>query len=238
MIIQNFNRVEKKYVLNMDTYELIKKELKDRMKVDDFGKSLIYNIYFDTPNYEIINHSLEKPVYKEKLRLRSYGAFDSEKEAFLEIKKKFKGTVYKRRIPIRLKDFYSFFYNGIEPIFNNYTDKQIFNEIKYFMQNKTLTQQELLSYEREASFGIEDEAVRVTFDFNINYGDIEVLEKGDIGRRVLDENKVVMEVKNLNSIPIWFVKILSKYKVFPSSFSKYGEAYKKFIRKGKNEYCQ
>ena len=49
----------------------------------------IYNIYYDTDNSDVIRHSISKPYYKEKLRLRSYYIpNNSNDKVFLELKRK------------------------------------------------------------------------------------------------------------------------------------------------------
>ncbi len=67
----SFRRVEKKYLLNMEQYERLRVALRDYIVPDDYPKSTICNVYYDTPDYLLISRSLEKPVYKEKFRLRS-----------------------------------------------------------------------------------------------------------------------------------------------------------------------
>ena len=78
-----FERVEIKYVLDALQTEALVKGIQDHMKLDKYGRSLIQSIYYDTPNYELIRRSLEKPLFKEKMRLRSYGLADDSKEVFL-----------------------------------------------------------------------------------------------------------------------------------------------------------
>ena len=93
-----FQRIEVKYLLNETQYSELMKRLEPMMVLDHFGKTTILNLYFDTPDFSLIEKSLEKPVYKEKLRLRTYKTAEDDTEAFIEIKKKFKGVVYKRRV--------------------------------------------------------------------------------------------------------------------------------------------
>ena len=216
-----FDRVEKKYVLSKEQYEKIIKKLEGKMELDKYGFSTICNIYFDSNNYELIRTSLDKPIYKEKVRLRSYGIPTLESNVFLEIKKKYKGVVNKRRIEMKLKDAYEYIEKGK-------TDKnsQIMNEIDYCFKRYNLKPVIFLAYDRYAYQGIEDKEFRVTFDFNIRSRNYDLrLEKGDYGEILTEEPEYVMEIKTLGSIPIWFVRILSELKIYPHSFSKYGEIY-------------
>lgn len=71
-------RVEMKYLLDDCTYHVYKNRISDIMRPDDaFPESRIYNIYYDTPDHLLVRRSLDKPLYKEKLRLRTYGLPES-----------------------------------------------------------------------------------------------------------------------------------------------------------------
>ena len=104
-----FNRVEKKYLLNEEQYHNLIILINEYMDHDKFYKSTICNIYFDTDDYELVRTSIEKPIYKEKLRLRSYNVPSLDDEVFFEIKKKYNSIVNKRRITLSLKDYYKNF---------------------------------------------------------------------------------------------------------------------------------
>ncbi|MDF2843782.1 MAG: molecular chaperone [Herbinix sp.] len=92
---ETFKRYELKYLLSDNQYQLLRQRLSDKLKIDHYGVTTICNIYFDTPEKRLIKTSLEKPIYKEKLRLRSYGTPGLEDTVFVELKKKYKGIVYK-----------------------------------------------------------------------------------------------------------------------------------------------
>ena len=85
-----FKRYEKKYLINDAQFRALSEKIGDLFTPDEFGKSVIMNIYFDTPTDMLIRRSIDKPVYKEKLRLRTYGVPNDDSNAFVEIKKKFK----------------------------------------------------------------------------------------------------------------------------------------------------
>lgn len=93
-----FKRKEVKYRLDAQQVAAFRKAISGRMEHDAYGVSDIKSLYYDTLNHSIIARSMEKPIYKEKLRLRAYGRPEDESRVFLELKKKFKGIVYKRRI--------------------------------------------------------------------------------------------------------------------------------------------
>lgn len=119
MPIEVFSRIEQKYLLTQTQVDLLLPILHQYMDSDKFnldGKTYpISNIYFDTPADELIIKSLEKPIYKEKLRLRSYGQAKLTDTVFFELKKKYDGVVYKRRTPLILSEAYAFIENGTLP---------------------------------------------------------------------------------------------------------------------------
>lgn len=98
-----FNRVEKKYLLDKDKTEKLMEKISGYIKSGKYPYTKICNIYFDTENNELIRRSIEKPLYKEKVRLRSYGVPNGKDKVFLEIKKKFKRSSYKKKNRINIK---------------------------------------------------------------------------------------------------------------------------------------
>lgn len=218
-----FKRIEKKYIINEETYHKLMKRLSGFVEKDRFYKSLICNIYFDTPTNQLVRNSIEKPCYKEKLRLRSYGVPDLNQKAFLELKKKYKGVVYKRRVDMTLSQAYDFLEKRILAGKN----PQIENEIFYFLDfYKDVIPAMYLSYERLAFVGAEDPNLRITFDTNITYRcENTRLENGVYGKQLLDFGTRIMEIKIPGAMPLWLSGILDELKIYPSSFSKYGTAY-------------
>ena len=226
-MIQKFERQEIKYLISIKDYNILKKEINKYMIKDHYHKSIIKNIYYDTHNFLLIRRSIEKPVYKEKLRIRCYGINDINDEVFLELKKKYKGVVYKRRINLSYKDAIDFLNH--KNINNN---SQMLKEIDYFINfHKDICPKVMLTYERE-SFKSVDDNIRITFDYNIIYRDYDLdLLKPIYGDKILDDNLLVMEVKTNLGYPMWLSNILSKLKIYKTSFSKYGNAYKRLIMK-------
>lgn len=228
MIQTVFNRVEKKYLLTKLQAERLIKKINENIKPGEYPYSKICNIYFDTNNSELIRKSIEKPIYKEKIRLRSYGIPNKNDKVFLEIKKKFDGIVTKRRIALPLSNVYQYLEDGTSPN----TNKQIFNELDYCFKKYNLEPSMYISYERYSYAGKEDENFRVTFDTNITSRDYDLkLDKGDYGLKLFGENTYLMEVKALGSMPLWFTKALSELKIYPISFSKYGKIYENKLLK-------
>lgn len=219
-----FERVEKKYLLTEKQWQQLKVLLEPYMEKDFYGLYTICNIYYDTVSYELIRNSLEKPVYKEKLRLRSYGVPKPDSEVFLEIKKKYRGIVYKRRIALPLYKIQEYFKTGI-PSEGTY-NRQIFSEIDYFVQFYQPKPVLFLAYDRVAYIGREDSEFRLTADKNIRSREEELsLTGGDHGTLLLTEDSVLLEVKVPYTLPLWLASAFSKLKIYPVSFSKYGAVY-------------
>ena len=222
-MIETFKRTEKKFVLNEYQYKHLMKKINDHILKDKYHKSKICNIYFDTDNYDLIVKSIEKPLYKEKVRLRSYKVPGETDEVFLELKKKYKGIVSKRRIKIKLKDFYNYYNKGIIPECN----RQIFNELDYTFKKYDLKPVMFIAYDRLSFYDKDDKNFRLTIDQKLRFRQEELyLENGDSGKLYFDENMYLMEAKALNSYPLWFIKALSELKVYSTTFSKYGNIYK------------
>ncbi len=223
-----FQRYEKKYVLDANLAKELEFRLMPFVKPDSYGIYEIANLYFDTDDYSIIRASIEKPVvYKEKLRLRCYGIPKRDDKVFLELKKKFNDVVYKRRVPIILADAEKYLTSGIKPA---YADQQIINEIDWFINMYHPATKAFIAYDRAAFFSKEAKDLRITFDRNIRWRSSQLdLTKGNWGFPILDSNKVLMEVKFLETMPLWLSCLLSEMEIYGSSFSKYGTCYQEHL---------
>ena len=221
-----FRRVEKKYILTREQYLYLKEIIKEKMVEDEHGKSTICNLYFDTEQYDLIRHSITKPIFKDKIRLRSYNIPTIDSTVFLEIKRKYDGIVSKRRIEMSLKDFYEY----VNKRNIDLQENQIKKELDYYFNYYNLEPTMFLSYYRRAYYDKHNRDFRITFDSHILAREYDLeLEKGNYGIHILEKNKYIMEIKTLGAIPMWFVKILNNVKICPCGFSKYGEAYTQLI---------
>ena len=217
-----FQRYEIKYLITRAQRERIMRGMQAYMQADVYGRSTICNIYFDTPDFLLIRRSIEKPVYKEKLRLRSYGVATPDSLTFAELKKKYRSVVYKRRIEMPEQQAMQYLTGQ-----KRTADTQIAREIDYALQwYAHLRPAMFLSYEREAFYGREDPAFRVTFDEHIVWRHTDVsLCSAIYGAPLLPKDQVVMEIKTGTAIPLWMVAMLSENRLYKTSFSKYGNAY-------------
>lgn len=241
MAIKTFKRYEKKYLLNENQFTALCEKIAQHMSPDKHCRNgehyTIYNIYYDTDNNDLIRHSLSKPYYKEKLRLRTYKVPESlEEEVFLELKKKIGGIVCKRRATMSLQEAYDFIQKGKKPISDSYVNNQVIEEIAYFLSRNEVSPRAFISYERMAYFGKEDKEFRLTFDNHIKTRRSSLyLEEGEFGRELIGEKQYLMEVKISGSMPIWLTNIFSELKIYSTSFSKYGREYKRYCSEVERE---
>ncbi len=230
-------RKEIKFMLSMEQYEALLTQVHKYMDPDKFcigGKDYgIYNLYYDTPDDYLIRTSLEKPKYKEKLRLRSYfsPASPSDK-VFLEIKKKVNGIVTKRRVTMTLEESDAYLMKRQKPVdLSKYLQKQIFSELDVFLNTYPVIPKQYISYQRSAFFGKDDPDFRLTFDRQITERRYDLsLGLPSYGAQIIAPNQRLMEVKIAGAMPLWLSQALSELKIYKISFSKYGTAYKRYVR--------
>lgn len=235
MAIEIFNRYEHKYLLDRKTYEKVIEVMDAHMELDSHNQNhepyTIANIYYDTDDDYLIRKSLSKPVYKEKLRLRSYGVPNKSAKVFLEIKKKYNGLVNKRRTQLKLDEAYVFVSSGEEPQTAEYMNKQVISEIEYFLHMYNLKPKLYLAYDRIAYFEKGNPDLRISFDKNIRTRRYDVhLEDGDYGEPLLDDELYLMEIKTAMAKPLWLTEMLTKFNIKRTSFSKYGTEFKHLVQ--------
>lgn len=218
----SFRRYEKKYMLTPEQYTKMLAGMKHDMRPDEFGRYTICNIYYDTDDFRLIRTSLEKPVYKEKLRMRSYGVPKAQDEVFVELKKKFDSVVYKRRTVMSAAEAVSYLHHGAAPE----REDQICREIDWFMHSYHPTPKVYIAYDRTAFAGVDNPDLRITFDTNLRWRDRALdLRAGDYGKSLLSPENILMEIKIPGTTPVWLAHLLSEASAFPVSFSKYGAWY-------------
>lgn len=222
-----FKRYEIKFLLSKAQRDAVLAAIAPYVIPDRYGVTDICNLYYDTENDRMIRRSLERPVYKEKLRLRSYGIAGEGSGIFVELKKKYNGVVYKRRLCLPEEAAKRWLAGGTAP-----EDSQIAREICYLRDfYGDLRPKMYISYRRRAYFGKEDKDLRITFDGDIvcRQDRLTLLSPPE-GLPVLDPDLVLMEVKTPRAIPLWLTEVLSKEKIYKTSFSKYGTAYEKYVK--------
>ena len=227
-----FKRYEIKFILTSAERKRLMNVMDGIMKIDNYGHTTIRNIYFDTDNYHLIRTSLDKPVYKEKLRVRSYQRVTGEDPVFVELKKKYDSVVYKRRIAMPENIASGWLEDGLPAPF----DSQIAREIGYFIDfYQGISPKVFLSYEREAFYPEDGSDIRITLDSNIIARDYDLsLQKGVYGGNILDLDLSILEVKVSETMPMWLIRFLRENNIAKTSFSKYGTYYKQFILSGES----
>jgi hypothetical protein len=233
-----FRRREKKYLITNEQGAALQKLIARHTVIDQQGEYLIQDLYFDTANWDIINKSIERPLYKEKLRLRLYGQYNDESQGFLEMKRKYEGVVYKRRIAFPLSELK----NRCVMEIVSAADSQISREINYFLKSNPVSERIHIAYKRMAYTGIIDKGLRITFDrdivFNLcslngnNFSEYDPDNGCQIkGSQIIEQNQTLMEIKTEDAIPLWLTRALSESNIFPVSFSKFGVCYARYISK-------
>ncbi|MGN1398902.1 MAG: polyphosphate polymerase domain-containing protein [Erysipelotrichaceae bacterium] len=224
-----FKRYELKYLISKEQQKLILDAMKNSFKLDDYGATTIRNIYFDCDDYRIIRYCLQRPTYKEKLRIRSYGDINPDDIVFVELKKKYLSVVYKRRLALQADKVENSFKYNLDLEDNS----QIAKEIDYYRQfYNGLKPAVFISYQRNAYYQIDDDDLRITFDQDICYRDNDFSLNNVAGTRLIGEDQCLMEIKTSKAIPLSLATLLCQLNINKTSFSKYGAAYSHMREKG------
>lgn len=229
-----FRRVEQKYLITSEQYNALMEALGDKLVKDEYFYNDIYNLYLDAPDHRLIIQSIEKPMYKEKFRVRSYGLAENEdSKVYLEIKKKFDGTSHKRRISMTLGEFYKYMEKGNRP---KNANPITLAELDYDFEKYNLQPSILINYERYSYYFRGNKDLRVTFDHNVKYRVKKPdLTNGDDMHHIIDKDMYIMEIKSLDSLPIKLSQLLAKLKIYPRGFSKPKNAYLKSLERAKEK---
>lgn len=223
----SFERREEKYFLTPAQHAQLLTTLHGHMRADEHGQYTICSLYFDTPDFRLIRASLEKPYYKEKLRVRSYGTPAPDERVFVELKKKVGGIVYKRRIDLPAGRADAFLRGEIR------VPGQIAREISWFQRVYRAQPRVLIAYDRTAFAGIAESGLRVTFDTGIRWRTERLaLTAGDDGAPLLADNRILMELKTPDACPLWLSRALTQVGARATSFSKYGACYREHLAAG------
>jgi SPX domain protein involved in polyphosphate accumulation len=227
-----FQRFEQKYVLDQFQYNEILRMLPEFTREDEFFRTTVYSIYYDTDDFKITKKLLDKSAYKEKLRLRSYGSPNAGDPVYVELKKKLNGISYKQRFPIPFINMESCFNLNVSA-YTNY----ISGEANWFLQRHELSPKFMLWYDRLAFRGIENKDLRITFDSHVRWRDSDIdYAKGQYGYPLLADNTYLMELKVEKSIPLFLARHLASLKIFPVSFSKHKMAYENIMNSRRHLY--
>lgn len=229
---QVFNRYEEKYIIDMDTYHRLLERLEGYVYPDQYSQGgkgyAVNNLYLDTDDDWFIRNSLQRPPYKEKLRLRCYGQPDADSLIYYEIKKKICRMVNKRRTSMTLQDAVAFTTTHILP--SSDQNSQVLREIAYILHNFSPYPKVALFYDRAAYYSPDDKTLRITFDTNLRARRDKLdFCHGRGGQYIIPPDKVVMEIKVPHSLPLWLARIISEMQIVTQTFSKYGTEYRQYL---------
>lgn len=226
--IRIFKRTEKKYLLSYADATAFLDSIADKIIEDEYPHSTVTSLYLDTPTALLLRRSIEGGIYKEKLRLRWYGDITADGRVYLELKKKYMGTVYKRRCAVTLQGMQTYFEGG-----ELFDDGQIAREFDHSMHYYNMPKPYLaVIYERDAYVLRETRSVRITIDRNVRYKNANEsvlyggFESADT-KEILPTDTVIMEIKTDGAVPLWLSRTLGRFGILPNSFSKCGNAYQK-----------
>lgn len=237
---QVFDRVEKKYLITNSDKRAFLRTMKNRMSKDDYHKSSVMNLYFDTDNYDLIIQSIDSHTFKEKIRARAYEGYD---RVFLEVKTKLytpeNNLGYKRRVMITHEDFTRLTQHSTTLVelanksIEKTNDLQIAREIDYLIEHFDLKPKILISYDRESYKT--DDGLRITFDSNMRFrhDNLSLVKAKHDKIYFKDKPNIIMEVKAQGVIPLWLSQKMSELKVYPQQFSKIGKVYERTIKNHK-----
>ncbi len=215
-------RYEKKFLITDAQYERLLPLLSEHMRPDVYGRYEVSSLYYDTDDYAIVRSCLDHPRFKEKFRVRSYGIPGQDGIVFAEIKRKFKGVTYKRRVDLPLARLPDFLAGRYIPE----GEEQITGEILWFLDRYRPVPKVFLGYDREPYEGVTDKGLRITFDRNIRWRTDHLdLAAGDCGTPLLAPGSILMEVKTPAAIPLWLTRFLSEEGIYSTGFSKYKICY-------------
>lgn len=222
----SFRRYEMKYFLTPSQHCFLSDALALYMQPDEYEYSAIGNLYYDTEDWRIIRASIEKPLYKQKLRVRAYGVPDNDGNVFVELKKKYDGVVYKRRVSLPAGQVSTLLRPGAPAL----PDGQISREIRYFCSMYRVRPRVFIGYDRLSYIGRDDASLRITFDTALRYRtDALDLRAGAHGFPLLPDDRILMEIKVPGACPLWLAHLLSRFAIRPTSFSKFGVFYRTVV---------
>lgn len=239
---KKIERVEQKYLITKSEKAALMRAIKSRLKRDKYYKEDVISLYFDTPNYDLVIKSIDHPDFREKVRLRAYDLPKKSTPVFFEVKTKLKvgnrRIGNKRRLVLKLGDIYKYFNKGedLVKLTEKYTkgdwqQMQVAKELDYIVKFYKLEPKVIIAANRTAFVARDDSGFRLTFDENLRFRETDLkLEKGGDGEKYFSvvgqkERSIIMEVKTLRAMPAWFMAELSRLKIYPTKFSKYGKIY-------------
>ncbi len=222
-----FERIEKKFWLSASQYNELLPTLEHYLCYDEYGASTVCSIYYDTPDFALIRRSIERPLFKEKLRVRSYGIPRDDDAVFVEIKRKLNGIGYKRRISVSFAQAKRLMRGEAVSFTGTQTEREIAELVRRYRPRPAVC----MTYTRFAMYGRQDSSFRVTVDSRLRYTTERPEQPAAEAMLPItdDDTKVLMEIKANGAIPQWLTDEMSRLKIYQAPFSKVGTCYTRHI---------
>jgi len=244
--MQIFRRLEYKYFVPYERLGALRRRFSAGMQHDgfsktrEFGRYTVRSIYFDTPRFLFYNEKMQGVKNRKKLRIRTYDTPGSDKAAFFEIKNKFSRVIFKERVMTALAEAPALLNGDAARVMNRMTglDQRVMGKFLLIFNKLNLEPKVLVTYEREALQGLDDERLRVTFDMNVRsyvYPEVEDIFR-DEDMSAINDRCFILEIKFDEIIPLWVRRIVSDYDLRQQPISKYCEGLDEWLslKRGRN----
>ena len=227
-----FKKKEYKYYVRLELFKALRERFLQHMRHDPHCRDRaeqnynVRSIYFDTPRLLFYYEKLDGLKIRKKLRIRTYNSLSDDSIAFFEIKRKFGNTILKERAKVPLEEAPNLMNGANLHLINektNFQERAALNKFIYLTKKLDLESQTLITYEREALFGIDDDTVRVTFDLNVRSyprPDLDQIFREQDLRTITDKH-FILEMKFYDRMPFWSRQILRDFSLRKQSISKY-----------------
>jgi len=240
-VTTHFQRYEIKYWLTEERYFDVRDEIQRYMELDPYCHDRphhaypIWSLYLDTFDFATFEERLDGLIFRQKYRLRTYGADKPFEDAltdplFVEIKKKQNKVILKDRSLIKVREALDLLDHASGNPFMQtlpLAQKKTMERFVFFQNHLSLGPQIAVKYEREAYFGENDRNVRVTFDRNLCAKESRALAEMYTETKNWFHHRnpqIIFEIKVYDAMPQWLVNILRRFQLRSEPISKYCES--------------
>lgn len=198
------------------------------------GRYPIVSLYYDSPDLRCYWDNWRGVPSRRKLRVRAYGSADGAiaPTSFIEVKHKADGRGVKRRVQTELANALALVAGRGDESRLGLPELRILAEVRQLVEADGFRPTCVMRYDRHAYFlrlpGQPDAAaLRVTFDQEIRARFDALTPSTDdrcFALDILPADRCIMEVKGAGAVPYLFADHLTRLRLAPRNFSKYGEA--------------
>lgn len=227
-MIRSFNRWELKYVVKCRARDALLPIIQGHMSPDREGRPdgvyRVTSLYWDTQDYHSYRAKLDGINFRRKLRIRRYGALETQcAAAMVEIKQRINRATQKRRVSLSYAEAFALCEGTMPARVGELRDRQVAEEVVFLSGAQQLRPACVVSYERRAFVGSAYEpGLRITFDRDLCVGQ----PGGGLGplrgaRRFLPADVLILEVKSNEVVPLWVSRMLAAEGCALVRYSKY-----------------